>query len=90
MIVEHDILMILLGAIISAVGILTGQYFYGKRMSVANWTRVENDTVREYPKPGQPSVDRTVFTRMIEGINLADDSQTFSRELKDKVISREH
>lgn len=85
MIEGHDTWMILLGAFIATVAILTGQHFYGKRMSVGESTRVENDTRRDYPKGGTPPVDRAQLDRMIEEINLADDTQTYARQLKDKL-----
>lgn len=87
MIVTHDILMILLGAFISAAAILTGQHLYGKRMSVSKETRVESDTRREYPKGGVPPTDKAQFNTMIERINLADDTETYSSQLKEKMRS---
>jgi len=87
MIVTHDILMILLGAFISAAAILTGQHLYGNRMSVSKETRVEIDTRREYPKGGTPPTDKGQFNRMIEQINLADDSQTYANGLKETMRS---
>jgi len=83
----HDILMILLGAFIATVSILTGQYFYGKRMSVSEKTRVESDTRREYPKGGLPPTDKNQFNTMIERINLADDNDTYSSHLKERMRS---
>ena len=83
MIDGHSIWMILLGAFIATVCILTGQHFYGKRMSVGNQTRGEIDTRRDYPKPGMPPVDDAQFRKMIERVNLADDSQTYASRLKE-------
>jgi len=85
MIVTHDILMILLGAFISAAAILTGQHFYGKRIGVSKETRVENDTRRDYPKGGVPPTDKAQFNKMIERVNLADDTETYSSRLKEKL-----
>lgn len=81
----YSIWMILLGAFIATVGILTGQHFYGKRMSVAKETRVEIDTRRDYPKPGMPPVDSAQFDQMIEEINFADDLQTYANRLKETL-----
>lgn len=67
-------------------GYLTGWYFRGKRISVSNYPCVDDDTHREYPKPGLPPVDSDQFNKMIEMINMADDKQTYANELREKTI----
>jgi len=89
MIAGHDIMIFLMGVCAGACfigGYLTGWHFRGKRIGVSNYPRVEDDTVREYPKPGLPPVDNDEFHKMIDMINKADDKQTYGSELREKTI----
>jgi len=77
------------GAVVFYGGYLTGWRTCVKHFNVASLTRVDYDTPEpRRVKPGLPDVDKVAFNRMIHDINSMDDSQTYSRELREQTVKR--